>query len=118
MLFGKVSPSGKLAQTIPFDINDDPSTINVLVFGCDGFEQCDLLGRHVEGLTVEAFGFGRFREPQEHEHHVGALGSFDGFGFECWIGRSEVEGESWGELGIHAAFGEGVKEAGQEHLER
>ena len=36
---------------------------NVLVFGCDGFEQCDLLGRHVEGLTVEAFGFGRFREP-------------------------------------------------------
>ena len=28
MLFGKVSPSGKLAQTIPFDINDDPSTIN------------------------------------------------------------------------------------------
>ena len=28
VLFGKVSPSGKLAQTIPFDINDDPSTIN------------------------------------------------------------------------------------------
>ena len=24
VLFGKVSPSGKLAQTIPFDINDDP----------------------------------------------------------------------------------------------
>ena len=36
---------------------------NVLVFGCDGFEQCNLLGRHVEGLTVEAFGFGLFREP-------------------------------------------------------
>ena len=28
VLFGKVSPSGKLAQTIPFDINDDPSMIN------------------------------------------------------------------------------------------
>lgn len=28
VLFGKVSPSGKLAQTIPFDINDDPSTMN------------------------------------------------------------------------------------------
>ncbi len=28
MIFGKVSPSGKLAQTIPIDINDDPSMIN------------------------------------------------------------------------------------------
>ncbi len=26
VIFGKVSPSGKLAQTIPMDINDDPST--------------------------------------------------------------------------------------------
>lgn len=28
VIFGKVSPSGKLAQTIPMDINDDPSMIN------------------------------------------------------------------------------------------
>ena len=28
VLFGKVSPSGKLAQTIPMNINDDPSMIN------------------------------------------------------------------------------------------
>lgn len=28
VIFGKVSPSGKLAQTIPMDINDDPSIIN------------------------------------------------------------------------------------------
>ena len=36
---------------------------DVLVFGGDGFEQFDLLGWNVEGFTVEAFGFGRFREP-------------------------------------------------------
>ena len=28
VIFGKVSPSGKLAQTIPMNINDDPSMIN------------------------------------------------------------------------------------------
>lgn len=28
VIFGKVSPSGKLAQTIPMDISDDPSMIN------------------------------------------------------------------------------------------
>ena len=28
VIFGKVSPSGKLAQTVPMDINDDPSIIN------------------------------------------------------------------------------------------
>ena len=28
VIFGRVSPSGKLAQTIPMDINDDPSMIN------------------------------------------------------------------------------------------
>lgn len=28
VIFGKVSPSGKLAQTIPMDINDDPSMVN------------------------------------------------------------------------------------------
>ena len=28
VIFGKVSPSGKLAQTIPMDFNDDPSMIN------------------------------------------------------------------------------------------
>lgn len=28
MIFGQVSPSGKLAQSIPLDINDDPSMLN------------------------------------------------------------------------------------------
>ncbi|MBT1175023.1 glycoside hydrolase family 3 C-terminal domain-containing protein [Bifidobacterium sp. LC6] len=28
VIFGKVSPSGKLAQSIPLDINDDPSMLN------------------------------------------------------------------------------------------
>ena len=28
MIFGQVSPSGKLAQSIPLDISDDPSTLN------------------------------------------------------------------------------------------
>ncbi|OZG61025.1 glycosyl hydrolase [Bifidobacterium myosotis] len=28
VIFGKVSPSGKLAQSIPMDINDDPSMLN------------------------------------------------------------------------------------------
>ena len=28
VIFGNVSPSGKLAQTVPMDINDDPSMIN------------------------------------------------------------------------------------------
>lgn len=28
VIFGEVSPSGKLAQTVPMDINDDPSMIN------------------------------------------------------------------------------------------
>ena len=28
VIFGQVSPSGKLAQSIPLDINDDPSMLN------------------------------------------------------------------------------------------
>lgn len=28
VIFGQVSPSGKLAQSIPLDISDDPSTLN------------------------------------------------------------------------------------------
>ena len=48
---------GATVTTEPFGEYDH----NVLVFGCDGFEQCDLLGRYVEGLTVEAFGFGQLQ---------------------------------------------------------
>ena len=85
---------------------------DVLVRGGDLFEQGDLLGGHVEGVAVEAFGFRGFRQAQEHEDNVGVLGGFHGFGFEGRVGRFQIECEAGGEVGLDAALGERVEEAG------
>ena len=85
---------------------------DVLVRGGDLFEQGDLLGGHVEGFAIEALGFRGFRQAQEHEDNVGVLGGFHGLGFEGRVGWFQIEREAGGEVGLDAALGERVEEAG------
>lgn len=99
---------GATVITEPFGQHDH----DVLVCGGYLFEQGDLLGGHVEGVAVEAFGFRGFRQAQEHEDNVGVLGGFHGFGFEGRVGRFQIEREAGGEVGLDAALGERVEEAG------
>lgn len=66
---------------------------DVRVDGGDLGEQFELLGGHVEGSAIEAFGLGGLGKPEEQERHVGIPGGFDGFELERGIGGIEVEGE-------------------------